>query len=355
MYVEGIILDCLTQIKLNRSIFGIYHLITGKKSIQSVYDARIFQLEKYYGVHVSLTRDHFIDIIRSMLEQGLIKKLEQEEGYHVTRFGKERLVLFQETPLFSNLNGLSFSGKDKIFRERLYLLVQTYSNILVNNYAFIPIVDNQEVTKWVKDFYRYHNQTNIVEQLYQELYQLFTHIKQEEADFFVDRLSGYQYYGLSMDQLAKKYNQSTDDALLFLTGITHLLITLINQNRENYSILSQIIRDFDQQKFITNTANQTYQLLKQQLSIEQIAEIRNLKLNTIYDHIVEIVLYDHNLQIQSFVNQEEQEAIITAIQLNKTFKLKTIKENCSSSISYFQIRLILARLKELLPEDEIHV
>ncbi|WP_042145732.1 helix-turn-helix domain-containing protein [Paucisalibacillus sp. EB02] len=355
MYVEGITLDCLTQIKFNRSIYGIYHLLTGKKSIQSVHDARIFQLEKYYGVHLSLTRNQFLQIVNVMLENGLLNKDDGNEFYHVTKAGKEKLSLFQGTTIFSYLNGLSFSGIERQFRDRLYLLVQTYSNILVNNYSFIPIVDSQEVTKWVKDFYRRHQQSNFPDQLYHELYQLLSLLPKGEADFFVDRLSGYQYYGLSMEQLAIKYNLSRDDTIIYLTGITHVLINLVSQKKEAYPILSQLIIGFDQQKFITNTANQTFHLLKKQYSLEQIVQIRNLKLNTIYDHIVEIALYDSSFQIESYVNKKEQEEIIAAIQLNNTFKLKTIKESCSSTISYFQIRLVLTRLKELLPEGEIHV
>jgi len=348
MYVEGIILDCLYKIKINRSIYGIYHLLTGKKSIQSVHDARIFQLEKYYGVHLTLTREHFMHIIDGMVKDGVLTEGDNEL-YFVTDAGKNRLAVFQSTTIYKYLNGLSFSAMERHFRDRLYLLVQTYSNILVNNYSFIPVIDSQEITKWVKDFYRRHYQSNTPDRLYLELHQLLSSLPKKEADIFVDRLSGYQYYGLSMDQLALKYKLSKDDITIYLTGITHELIKLVGQQKEIYPILSQLMKGFEQQKFITNTANQTYQLLQRQFSLEKIGQIRNLKLNTIYDHIVEIALYDSNFQIDYYVTKQEQEEIIDAIQKNNTFKLKTIKESCDSSISYFQIRLVLARLKELMP------
>jgi uncharacterized protein YpbB len=355
MYVEGIILNCISQIKANRSIFGIYHLLTGKKSIQSVHDAHIFQLEKFYGVYQSLSRHHFSEIINGMKEKDWIERVTPEDFYQMTELGKVQLAHFQKSALYSQLNGLGYTGKDAIFIERLYLLVQTYSNIQANNYSFIPIVDNQDIAKWVKVFYK-KNQTNTISaKLYHELFELLSIIGDHAAEFLVNRLSGYKHYGMSIDQLAKYYQLSRDDTVIYLTYVTHHLIFLIEQNKEAYPIMSLLINDLEKHKFITNTANQTYQLLNNHFSMQEIAKKRNLKLNTIYDHIVEIALYDKDFSIQMFVSTGEQKEIIAAIQRNKTYKLKIIKESCGDSVSYFQIRLVLARLKELLPGEEINV
>lgn len=355
MYVEGILLDCIDRIRTNRSIFGIYHLITGKKSIQSVHDARIFQLEKYYGIYASLSRQHFIQIIRDMKKKGWIIEQGPDDYYMISSAAKELLQEYYDSSVYTNLNGLMLSGKDISFLERLYLLVQTYSNLQANHYSFIPIIDNPSVTYWVKQFYHHNGKERVAEKLYHELHHVLSQLSNKEAVIFVDRLSGYQHYGMSIDQLAAKYQSSHDDMKIILIAITHKFLTIMDRNQENYPILLQLIDKPNENKFITNTANLTYQLYMNNFSLEDIAQKRDLKLSTIYDHIVEIALYDPDFDIQSFVSREEQVQIVQAVKNNQTLKLKIIKENCSPSIDYFQIRLVLTRLKELLPEEDFHV
>lgn len=352
MYIEGIVLECIEQIKDNRTIFGIYHLLAGKKSIQSVHDARLFRLEKYYGIHQTMTRESFISIINNMQQSNLIVK--RNKYYQITNFGEKVLKEYRSTNLVTYLDGIRFSGKDTTFIERLYLLVQTYSNIKANNYSFIPIVDSTEVTTWVKSFYQQNPQVDVTETLYNELYRLLKGVSVLEAEFFVRRLTGYKYIGSSMEQLANEYHLTREDASIFLVGIIHRMLSIIEENTSDFKILSDTATITTDQKFITNTANQTYRLLRKGYNILQIAEIRNLKLNTIYDHIVEIVLYDKDFEIESFVKEAYQNEILAAIQKARSYKLKAIKDHCHASISYFQIRLVLARIKELLPEEEIH-
>lgn len=352
MYTEGIILECIDQIKDNRTIFGIYHLLSGKKSIQSVHDARLFRLEKYYGIYQMMTRESFISIISTMKKKNLI--VEHNGYYQLTETSVSMLEELHATNLVTYLNGVRFSGRDITFIERLYLFIQTYSNIKASNFSFIPIVDRPEITTWVKSYYQTHQHMDVTDNVYMELYNLLSELSELEAEFFVDRLTGYKYIGRSMDQLAKEYQLSKEDASILLIGIIHRMLIIIEENPTEFKILSEIASVNTKQKFITNTANQTYQLLKNGYHIQQIAEIRNLKLNTIYDHLVEIVLYDQDFEIESFVTTDQQNEIMDAIQKVRSYKLKAIKEHCNDSISYFQIRLVLARLKELLPGEESH-
>src|SRR5699024_1045731 len=95
---------------------------------------------------------------------------------------------------------------------------------------------------------------------------------------------------------------------------------------------------------ISASANHTYQLLRKGYPIEKIAQMRQLKENTICDHIVEISLHVSSFSITKYVNQDVQDQIIRAIELTKSYKLKDIKGKLSEDISYFQIRLVLTKI-----------
>nr|WP_253286704.1 helix-turn-helix domain-containing protein [Virgibacillus sp. MSJ-26] len=88
----------------------------------------------------------------------------------------------------------------------------------------------------------------------------------------------------------------------------------------------------------------TYNLLNAGFSPEEIKVRRNLKLNTIYDHIVEISLFDKAFNIDDYVSESVINEIKMAVSNTDSYKLKDIKEKVSDEISFFQIRLVLTRI-----------
>jgi uncharacterized protein YpbB len=99
-------------------------------------------------------------------------------------------------------------------------------------------------------------------------------------------------------------------------------------------------------KILTKSSNETFSLVKQGFDIKTISKIRGLKINTIEDHIVECALFDKTFDINQYVNESNQKMIKDVIKNTNTFKLKEIKDHLSECISYFQIRLVLARKED---------
>lgn len=83
-------------------------------------------------------------------------------------------------------------------------------------------------------------------------------------------------------------------------------------------------------------------------SLVEIAQKRRLQINTIYDHVVEIALKEHSFNISKYAPEEVQQEIIEVMKQLHSYKLKDIKQAVRDDISYFQIRLVIARLDEFL-------
>ncbi|MEK1830637.1 helix-turn-helix domain-containing protein [Priestia megaterium] len=77
--------------------------------------------------------------------------------------------------------------------------------------------------------------------------------------------------------------------------------------------------------------------------LEEIAYIRRLKESTIEDHIAELALFVPSFSIDAYVSPKQQEKIISAFEGLRTNKLKVIKEEVKDDVTYFQIRLVLAK------------
>src|SRR5699024_5279928 len=97
----------------------------------------------------------------------------------------------------------------------------------------------------------------------------------------------------------------------------------------------------------TKSATNTYRLYQKGLHANEIASIRQLKINTIYDHLVEIALYDPAFRYRSYVEQTEIKTILNAIRQTKSYKLKDIKALVKADITYFQIRLVMTMMKKI--------
>ena len=98
---------------------------------------------------------------------------------------------------------------------------------------------------------------------------------------------------------------------------------------------------------LTATVNTTYELLKDNKTISEIAKIRDLKSTTIEEHLVQIIK-TQNINIVTHVpdyTTEIYDLIMNVIthKLNNDYsKLKPIKELCPDNISYLHIKIVIA-------------
>lgn len=340
---RAILLDCIACISMERSTASIFHLLVGKRSIQTLQDAKLYQITPYFAVCKHLDRNHFEYEIKALVTENYIT-VDDQNNACITERGKAYLKGQLESYPIQQLNGLVFDRMSDLFWLRLQLWIQTYTNMSRKNGYFVAITEHKEVQIWVKKHYHIHRDES--EQwltgIHHELSSFLKNINPDLAQLFVDRLTGYQKIGLTLDQLAKKHQTTRLDSHLYLTGTIHHLLTYLHEREAELKYLPTFYH-FTQisKKFITNSAEKTDHLIKKGFDVEQIAKIRQLKVNTIEDHIVEIAYIEPDFSIKPYVDAESFTIILGAIKNNKTAKLKQIKELAGNKFSYFQIRLVL--------------
>ena len=82
-------------------------------------------------------------------------------------------------------------------------------------------------------------------------------------------------------------------------------------------------------------------MLGQGLGIAEIAAARQLRANTIEDHLVEIALRVPEWDMSDYLQPEDMAAIIQAARQLKTRRLRMIKDHFGTKYTYLQIRLAL--------------
>jgi ATP-dependent DNA helicase RecQ len=100
------------------------------------------------------------------------------------------------------------------------------------------------------------------------------------------------------------------------------------------------------------TAQQTFALYCQGLSIAEIAAQRGLVSNTIEGHLVDCVMAGLEVDLAGMVSIEEREQIEQAIKAHGAEKLKSLRDSLPETITYNQIRLVVAQLMKSQASDQ---
>jgi len=88
----------------------------------------------------------------------------------------------------------------------------------------------------------------------------------------------------------------------------------------------------------------TFRLIKEGKSSEEIAEIRNITLGTVNTHLAKLIAVGE-LTIEQVISKHRLDYVMEAIKNSKAEKLNDIKSKVKEDITYDEIKLVLAHLK----------
>jgi uncharacterized protein YpbB len=339
-YIDNIILYCLKQLNGERTIYSIYHLLNGKKSSQTIQDAHLYSIKQFFRIFESLTRESFEEVIENLVDKQWICVC-GDHRYVLTESGKIQL---EKNSLPHYINGWKNHQLTFPFWERLSLFIQVVSNFVFQETHYIPIQKNKEVHIWLKSALKDINvpRGEIGKVLFSELVECLERAENINPLVIVYRLTGYRQIGLTSLQTAKRLNLGVFDYHFAFINVLHYLIQRVESDREHFRLLSLFLGDIENKDSLTLSSRKTLDYLHHGYSIDQIAQIRNLKLNTIEDHLVELALNVEDFSIDFYVDKNLQNEVIEISRQAATRQLKVIRNNLATA-SYFQIRLVLAK------------
>ncbi len=344
-YIDGVLLYVLNRLNGERSISAVLHLLKGKKSSQTIQDAKLFKVSFLFGMLKHLNRSQLEDVTDRLLKEKWIQPT-NVEAYEVLPGGLEMLQQFLDThPFPKYLNGWKYHHLSGQFWERLSLYTQSVSYSVHENMNFYPITRNESTQKWVRNNFPFEKEKRlkVAKRLIGEITSVLEKIPDQQADLFVYRLSGSGRTGLTLEQIAAKYNMTIEETTILFNSIIHTFLTFIQSSVAQYPLLGVFAADENAEWPLTSSTRRTYSLLQRGMTIDRIAEVRKLKRSTIEDHLVEIAINVPDFSIDPFVSSEDQQSIIIASRELNSQRLKTIKQHLDNKYPYFEIRLTLCK------------
>lgn len=342
---QYVILTVLKALDGERTIFGAYHLLQGKKSVQTIQDGTLFNSSSYFGV-LPISRENYIKEINDLVTHKFIEWYEKDR-VKLTNFGKQLYEQYIMNYRFiHDFNGWKYVKWTEIVWLRLLLYIQSLSYLLEQESRFFPLTQQTSIQQWVK----LHIPKNRLDQqaqftsLFNEVCAILDDCDQEQAISFSYQLSSKHQLGLTKKQIAQRIGLSEDTVEMLHKSVIHKICDRA-QNSSDFPILHQFIKDIDTEVILTESARSTFDLLQKGLHLEQIKKVRQLKMSTIEDHIVEIAHTGLPFHYRTFVSEEKEEDIFQCVNELNTTKLRLIKNKLGDEYSYFMIRLVMAKRK----------
>lgn len=345
MRFDDLILNIISRLDGERYKHAAFHLLKGKRSGQTLQDTEYYRLHPFFGVLPSLDSSEFDRAYYRLLTSGWIA--EREDGtVFLTDAGKERSVTLPIT----QLNGWAYRGREKQFFARLALTVQTVSHLAAGDRTFMPVITDPAVQRDVRTLFRTILRGKHPEQIAGEIRSGLAATGMEDGRLsrLVARLTGKGMSGMTWRQLSETTGISEMDLKVEWVESLHILLDFNSKNPT--PLFSDLAQGTRTNSPLTDSAKKTEVLYRAGMSMQQITERRNLKMSTIEDHYVEIAINDRSFPLEDFMKKAEIEAVKSEAVRLATRKLSLLKQ-AFPDLSYFQLRLVLARLGK---EGESH-
>jgi len=326
-----------------RTLNAGLHLLRGKKSGQTLTDVEYFNVKPFFGILPKLDDTTYAEVADELLKSGLI--IQNDKFVRLTVEGKNRI---KELPEFQ-FNGWDYRGREMIFFGRVALLVQTLSHLREGETSFTPIQRNRDIQLFVKGLLASHLVTYpaYAKQLGSELKAALRKSGMSDIQkyLFASRLTVRNETAKTWNQLAAEIEVTEEELRLLFIEALHRLLPIV-EDAADFPVLNKTAFDIKVNTYLTDSALHTKRLFDKGLSLQSIASIRNLKMSTIEDHIIEMAMNDLGFPVTRFVSEELIRKVVSKSEEMGTKRLKLLK-NEFDALSYFELRLILTARKEV--------
>ncbi len=340
--LEAVLLLMLKKVEGERTSSAVFHLLKGKKSAQTIQDAHLYKLTKWFQTAPFLTMSSFEQLLANLLGSSYLTGDVQRP--YVTEKGLDEMnKKFEQTSVFPFLSGWQLSGTAPLFFSRLQLLVQVISHFSYGEKVYYPVTRDEALQVWVKKYLKQFSalKENFSSSLQKELIFVFEK-QQENPECFLIRCSGHGQTAKTIAQAAEALDIEQTEYWFRFLHIQHAMIKIILESPSELPLLYKVLSDIYVSVPLTESARQTAELLQKGMTLKQVAALRRLKTATVEDHVIELALNDPLFSIRPFIEEKKEQAVKRVISPGTNRQLKPIKDQLPDH-SYFEIRLVLAK------------
>ena len=239
---------------------------------------------------------------------------------------------------------------DLAFFERIVFTTQVLSEKAYLEKQYLPIETNlfkqQRLKIWLSK-----QKKDVVTSFYYEWDKLVDCLPIDGQELILKQLVGHNHRGQTLQQISEEKTKHLLYLYLEFKNYWHLLITEIIENSNNYPLFALIL--IEEKTFVKEDSSQkTSELVLKGYSIEEIARVRNLKISTVTDHLIED--YILNQTKINLIDEKASDFLLAYYQKDPNYTLWTFKEatNYYPDLSFYDFKFFQFRLFEKEREND---
>lgn len=329
---DGVLLLAIHRLKGERSERSLFHVLNGKRSATTLQDAFFYDLEPIFGLF-PYAKYEYEKLLTSFEKRGWMNR----SSFTLTEAGKMLASPQAVSDLFDRLGGEQRDYATMTWK-RLSLFIQTFMS-LEHNRTFYPVQADRLAERWVKQIVRTDRDwRTLIHTFHKELEIALEEIGDPYATAVVYRFTGAFETGYTYEQIAALLDVDARTARLYFLAGWHALLSILPEDAK--------IRGFAHglsNERMTFSARESYDLFSAGKTFSQVQSIRRLRTSTIEDHVVEMAMYLDEFPLEQFV-PSKLVSEVEQLREEDSWALKPVYEKIGE-LSYFQIRLVFARLK----------
>lgn len=237
-------------------------------------------------------------ILELQKEGALVAK---ETGLLLTANGVARRQVFQERHFYLTMPEFFAKLTWQKWTEMLRLVIQVASELSYQNERYFVITNDLQVQQLLKNWLKKYGKQTLITETVSSLEKFLATKDPLKAQIFCEQLTGHQLLGHTMSQLARKYQLDTSDIFYIWHDLSSCYADYLLKEKFK---LAELVTPFMQRQLLPKSSQATYALLKQGRSLEQIANVRHLKLNTVKEHLLNIAILVPDFPFDTFLSAQ---------------------------------------------------
>jgi uncharacterized protein YpbB len=340
-----ILLHLIDRFRGQRSLNSIIHFMNGEPSHQALWDAHLFRVTGWHGLFRHESKSFTENLLSGMLHRGWIEEGIQgkRKVVDLTSKGREWLIPLDLLNTVVDLPSyLSFPSDNLL--ARLFLCIQTLSHLLHDSRRFQPVVRDGATLNWMKSLLQSCDWKKESESFTHDLFSYLEQVPSIHREILIDRMSGYHHAGLTYHQLSERYQLPRFIIRSILQHGAKLLYevwkTHGKEDRMWTGLFDDVIREWNERgRALTASAGESWKWLKDGVPLHEITRLRKIKLSTLHDHIIEILLFHQGWEAASYVPMEKLNPWIQAVTPYPYATLTELNSLLDNKKDYFLLRI----------------
>ncbi|KRN09560.1 helix-turn-helix domain-containing protein [Liquorilactobacillus mali] len=311
----------------------IRQVLSNKRTVSSLYWGMQYHILDWLNVEPELDEKQFDLQIDNLCEKGYLAAT--SKGLILSAAGiiqkkdyQKKSYIITEPSLFQHID-------EKQWLELLPLLIQVISELSYHNHRYYVVGSSIRAQLFFKNWYQnIANKNDLASSLKQLLKLFLEHLPQEQSNIFMALFSGHETIGKTTEQVATMLPKfSHEDVVSLWRDLSMQFAFFLLEGDSNFR---RLVVPLSTKEKLSKSALITYQLFNDNLSIEQIAEKRRLRVSTIKEHLLESAILRDDFVYHRLITTDDY-SIMTSTFIGETIDWDY--KQLDDHIEFFKFRL----------------